>query len=408
MAQGRLTGVSWRELSSEPTPTVSPAGSTTAAKTMTSHAALGSAPSLRIGDTPLPVLGSARVYVCGITPYETTHVGHAATFVWGDVAARVLRLTGATVEVCRNVTDVDDHVLIQAKRDGVPWRSLAIQETYRFERDMAQLGVVRPTYEPRSRDYVGEVIALAAHLLSNGAAYERNGSVYFRGADVASRAGLDRASAIELARQRGGHPDDPDKDDPLDAALWQRSAGSEPAWPSPWGPGRPGWHAECTAMSLATFGPTVDVHVGGEDLAFPHHAYEAAQAEAFTGVRPFARAWMHVGSVLVDGEKMAKSTGNLVYVHDVLDRYPPGALRLLILSRPWSEAWEFDEAGLEQAAGDLESLWRYGAEPGDRDVAEHEVAIALLDDLDVPRALAIAKQSGGQVLRDLVALLGLS
>ena len=194
MAQGRLTGVSWRELSSEPTPTVSPAGSTTAARTMTSHAALGSAPSLRIGDTPLPVLGSARVYVCGITPYETTHVGHAATFVWADVAARVLRLAGATVEVCRNVTDVDDHVLIQAKRDGVPWRSLAIQETYRFERDMAQLGVVRPTYEPRSRDYVDEVIALAAHLLSNGAAYERNGSVYFRGADVASRAGLDRAS----------------------------------------------------------------------------------------------------------------------------------------------------------------------------------------------------------------------
>ncbi len=408
MAQGRLTGVSWRELSSEPTPTVSPAGSTTAAKTMTSHAALGSAPSLRIGDTPLPVLGSARVYVCGITPYETTHVGHAATFVWADVAARVLRLAGATVEVCRNVTDVDDHILIQAKRDGVPWRSLAIQETYRFERDMAQLGVVRPTYEPRSRDYVDEVIALSAHLLSNGAAYERNGSVYFRGADVASRAGLDRASAMELARQRGGHPDDPDKDDPLDAALWQRSAGSEPAWPSPWGPGRPGWHAECTAMSLATFGPTVDLHVGGEDLAFPHHAYEAAQAEAFTGVRPFARAWMHVGSVLVDGEKMAKSTGNLVYVHDVLDRYPPGALRLLILSRPWSEAWEFDEAGLEQAASDLESLWRYGAEPGDRDDAEHEVAIALLDDLDVPRALAMAKQSGGQVLRDLVALLGLS
>ena len=152
-------------------------------------------------------------------------------------------------------------------------------------------------------------------------------------------------------------------------------------------------------MSLATFGPTVDLHVGGEDLAFPHHAYEAAQAEAFTGVRPFARAWMHVGSVLVEGEKMAKSTGNLVYVHDVLDRYPPGALRLLILSRPWSEAWEFDEAGLEQAAGDLESLWRYGAEPGDRDIAEHEVAIALLDDLDVPRALAMAKQSGASAPR---------
>ena len=292
MVQQRLTGMSWREWSSEPTSVVSPAGSNAAARTMTAHAALGPAPLLCIGDARLSVLGRARMYVCGITPYETTHVGHAATFVWADVAARILRLTGTTVEVCRNVTDIDDHLLVQAKRDGVDWRSLATQETYRFERDMAQLGVVRPTYEPRSRDYVDEVIVLGDHLLATGAAYERNGSVYFRGTDVASRAGLGRDQAIELARGAAGIPDDPDKDDPLDAALWQRSVGDEPAWSSPWGPGRPGWHAECTAMSVATFGPTVDVHVGGEDLAFPHHAYESLQAEAFTGVRPFARASM--------------------------------------------------------------------------------------------------------------------
>jgi cysteinyl-tRNA synthetase len=198
---------------------------------------------------------------------------------------------------------------------------------------MAQLGVIRPAYEPRSRDYVDDVIVLAAHLLAKGMAYERNGSVYFRGTDVASRSGLDRDQAIELARAHGDNPGNPDKDDPLAVALWQRYVGDEPAWPSPWGPGRPGWQAECTAMSVATFGPTVDLHVGGEDLAFPHHAYEAALAEAFTGVQPFARAWMHVGSVLTEGEKMAKSAGNLVYVHDVLDRFPPAALRLLILSR---------------------------------------------------------------------------
>jgi cysteinyl-tRNA synthetase len=408
MTKGRLRAVAWREWSSEPAPVISPAGSKTAAKTMTAHAGLGSAPALRVGATRLPVLGRARMYVCGITPYETTHVGHAATFVWADIAARVLRLAGAAVEVCRNVTDVDDHLLVQAQRDGVAWRSLATQETYRFEGDMAALGVVRPTYEPRSRDYVDEVIALTQELLAGGAAYARNGSVYFYGAEVAHGAGLDRDRAIALAGEHGGHPDDPDKDDRLDVALWQRSVGDEPAWPSPWGPGRPGWHAECTAMSLATFGPTVDLHVGGADLAFPHHAYEAAQAEAYTGVRPFARAWMHVGSVLVDGEKMAKSAGNLVYVHDVLDRFPPGALRLLTVSRPWAEPWEFDEAGLEAAAGELENLWRYGAASGDREVAEHEMALALLDDLDVPKALAIAKQAGGQVLRDLVALLGLS
>jgi cysteinyl-tRNA synthetase len=361
-----------------------------------------------VGASRLPVLGTARIYVCGITPYEMTHVGHAATFVWADVAARVLRLVGATVEVCRNVTDVDDELLVHARRAGVPWRSLAIQETYRFERDMAALGVVRPTFEPRSRDYVDEVVALSLELVDRGAAYVRNGSVYFPGADVAAASGLSRERAVELAREHGGRPDDPDKDDPLDAALWQRSGGDEPAWPSPWGPGRPGWHAECTTMALSTFGPTVDLHIGGADLAFPHHAYEAAQAETYTGVRPFARAWMHVGNVLVEGEKMAKSTGNLVYLHDVLDRYPAGALRLLILSRPWAEPWEFTEADLDGAAAELEQLWRHGSTGGDRDAAEHEVAVALLDDLDVRQALDIATTAGGQVLRDLVALLGLS
>ena len=386
---------------------VSPAASTVSAKAMSVHAALGPAPALRLGQVRVPVLGRACMYVCGITPYETTHVGHAATFVWADVVARVMRLTGASVQVCRNVTDIDDHLLVQARREGVEWRSLATQETYRFERDMAALGVVRPTYEPRSRDFVDEVISLAAELVRVEAAYIRNGSVYFRGRDVPHAAGFDRASAELLAREHGGHPDDPDKDDPLDAALWQRSVGDEPAWPSPWGPGRPGWHAECTAMALTTFGPTVDVHVGGADLAFPHHAYERAQAEAYTGVRPFARAWMHVGNVLVDGEKMAKSAGNLVYVHDVLDGFPPGALRLLILSRPWSEPWEFTESALDAAAGDLEDLWRFGAASGDADVAEHEVALALLEGLDVPRALDIAKSAGGQVLRDVVTLLGL-
>ncbi len=404
----RLTGVSWREWESERTGPVSPAATRATARSMSAHAGLGASPAVRIGGNRVPVLGKARIYVCGITPYETTHVGHAATFVWADVAARVLRLAGATVEVCRNVTDVDDHLLLQARREGVSWRSLATQETYRFERDMAALGVVRPTFEPRSRDYVDEVIALALELVDRGAAYERDGSVYFRGADVVVAAGLSREDALELAHEHGGQPDDPNKDDPLDAALWQRSVDDEPAWPSPWGSGRPGWHAECTAMALSTFGPTVDVHIGGADLAFPHHAYEAAQAEAYTGVRPFARAWLHAGNVMVDGQKMAKSTGNLVYVHDVLDRYPPGALRLLILSRPWSEPWELSEGDLDQAAGELEQLWRHGSASGDREAAEHEVAVALLDDLDVPRALEVAKAAGGQVLRDLVALLGLA
>jgi cysteinyl-tRNA synthetase len=365
-------------------------------------------PSVRIGGTPVPVVGRARMYVCGITPYDTTHLGHAATFVWADVAARILRTSGVEVDLCRNITDIDDDLLIQARDRHVNWRSLAIQQTYRFERDMSDLRVARPSYEPRSHDYVEEVIALTSHLLLRGAAYERNGSVYFRGDGVHRSIELDRDEAIRLAAERGGHPDDPDKDDPLDAALWQRSVGDEPGWDSPWGRGRPGWHAECSAMALATLGPSIDIHAGGADLAFPHHAYEAAQAEAFSGVRPFARSWLHVGTVLVDGAKMAKSTGNLVLVHDLLERWSPGAIRLLILSRPWHQGWDYREDDLDRAAGQLEQLWHYGATSGGNDAASDEVHRALLDDLDVARALAVAKEAGGQVLRDVVALLGLS
>jgi cysteinyl-tRNA synthetase len=347
------------------------------------------------------------MYVCGITPYDTTHVGHAATFVWADVAARILRLSGVEVDLCRNITDIDDHLLAGARDREVNWRSLAVQQTYRFERDMDDLRVARPTYEPRSYDFVGEVITLADRLVAAGVAYDRNGSVYFRGAGVHRTVELDRDEAIRLAAERGGHPDDPDKDDPLDAALWQRSIGDEPGWDSPWGRGRPGWHAECSAMALATLGPSIDIHAGGADLAFPHHAYEAAQAEAFSGVQPFARTWLHVGTVLIDGEKMAKSTGNLVLVNELLDRWSPGAIRLLILSRPWHQAWEFSEDDLDRAAGQLEQLWHYGATSGGNAAAE-EVQRALLDDFDVTRALEVAKEAGGQVLRDVVALLGLS
>ena len=368
---------------------------------------LGAPPVARVNGVRLPTVGRARMYVCGITPYDTTHLGHAATFVWADVASRVLGLAGASVEVCRNVTDIDDHLLAEARAGGVPWRSLAVQQTYRFDRDMTELGVPRPSYEPRSYDHVDDVIALAAELLTDGAAYERNASVYFRAGDILERAGLTREEAIALAGERGGHPDDPDKDDPLDAAVWQRSTGDEPAWDSPWGRGRPGWHAECTAMALATFGPTVDLHVGGADLAFPHHAYEAAQAEAYTGVVPFARAWMHVGSVLFGGRKMAKSDNNLVFVHDLLERWPPGVIRLLVLSRRWQDAWEFEEAQLRAAAAELESLYHYQAKAGGSEAAAREVGLALLDDLDVPRALATAKAAGGQVQRDLVSFLGL-
>ncbi|HEX2118754.1 MAG TPA: cysteine--tRNA ligase, partial [Acidimicrobiales bacterium] len=319
---------------------------------------------LRVNGRPVPVIGTARIYVCGITPYGTTHLGHAATFVWIDVLARLLRHTGVEVEVCRNITDVDDDLLEQARRQHDDWRMLAARQTYRFEDDMRQLRVGSPTFEPQAHVYVDEVIALAQALLSSGTAYQRGGAVYYPGTAVAERAGLERDAALALVAEHGGRPDDADKDDPLDTPVWQRSAEGEPSWPSPWGQGRPGWHAECSAMALATLGPGIDVHGGGADLIFPHHAFEAAQAEDATGVRPFARSWLHVGTVTVGGQKMAKSTGNLVLVHELLkDAWPAGAVRLLLIDRPWASSWDYREEDLAAAAERLDRLWSRAGSP---------------------------------------------
>lgn len=362
---------------------------------------------LRLGGRPLAVVGRARMYVCGITPYDVTHLGHAATFVWTDVAARVLRHLGAEVELTRNVTDVDDVLLEAAREAGSPYDRFAAVQQFRFDQDMAALGVRRPTHEPRAHTYVTHVIALAAALLGAGRAYVRDGSVYFRGGDVYAGAGLHREAATALAAEYGGRVDDPAKDDPLDVAVWQASGPGEPSWPGPWGPGRPGWHAECTAMALATYGPALDLHGGGADLRFPHHAYEAAQAEAVTGVRPFARAWMHVGTVRVGGEKMAKSAGNLVLVSDLLGKHRAAAIRLLLLDRGWAGHWDYDPAGLAAAEQRLDELHSAAGRSDGSTAAERAVVEALLDDLDVPRALRLALDEGGRAARTLVEILGL-
>ncbi len=331
------------------------------------------------------------MYVCGITPYDVTHLGHAATFIWSDLAARVLHgLCGVPVEVCRNVTDVDDDMLAAARRADVYYDQLAAVQQFSFEQDMAALGVRPPTFAPRVHQHVDDVIALAAALLERGAAYARGGSVWFRGADV---------------------PGCPDGVEPADVSIWQSSADpTEPAWPSPWGPGRPGWHAGCTVMALARLGPGIDLHTGGEDLRYPHHAFESAMAEAVTGVTPFARAWLHVGAVRLDGEKMAKSTGNLVLVRDVLARVRPAVLRLALLDRSWPAAWDFDETVLAAAEQRLDALYVAAGCPGEASAAvTAEVSAALLANLDVPKAVDAAMEAhgGGGAARLLVSLLGL-
>jgi tRNA synthetases class I (C) catalytic domain len=253
-------------------------------------------------------------------------------------------------------TEIDDVLQAAAGRAGEPYDRFAAMQQFYFERDMTALGVGRPSAEPRAHSHIGQFIALAAGLLAQGAAYERDGRVYFRGAAAARRAMPDEAAALRLAEEYGDHPDDPRKDDPFDVAVWQSAQPGEPACESPWGPGRPGWHAECAAMALHAFGPAIDVHAGGGDLRFPHHAYQAAMAEAFTGVTPFARARLNAGVVRVGGAKMAKSTGNLVLVSDVLAGYPAAAVRLLILDRRWDQDWDYSYAGLEEAAARLERL----------------------------------------------------
>jgi cysteinyl-tRNA synthetase len=353
------------------------------------------------------VVGRARLYVCGVTPYDVTHLGHAATFVWVDAVDRVLRRLGAQVEVCRNVTDVDDVLSAAAQRAGQPYDRFAAVQAFHFERDMDALGVRRPTHEPRAHTFVPQVVDLAGALLEAGVAYCADGGVYVPGAPVAERAGLDRDSALALLADNGGRTDDPAKRDPLDQAVWQPSSAEEPAWPSPWGPGRPGWHAECTAMALSTYGPSIDLHAGGADLRFPHHAFESAQAEAVTGVVPFARAWLHVGTVGIDGQKMAKSTGNLVFAADLVERTSGAVVRTLLLDRPAQQGWDYTDDALDRAASRLDALHTAAGRPGSDDAAVRAVLAALADDLDVSRALDLAVEAGGQAARELIGVLAL-
>jgi cysteinyl-tRNA synthetase len=372
------------------------------------HTARGAAAAVIAGQRT-ELLDRARVYACGITPYDVTHLGHAAAFVWVDTLGRTLRFLGVEPEVCRNVTDVDDVLDAAARRAGAAYDTFAAIQQFQFERDMAALNVRAPEHEPRAHRYVEQVIRLASGLLDAGAAYASEGGVYFRGGDVASRAGLERAEAIRLSGEYAGRPDDPAKDDPLDTAIWQASETGHPAWDSPWGPGRPGWHAECAAMAMSVFGPAVDIHAGGADLRFPHHAYHAAMAEAFTGVRPYARAWLHVGTVTIGGAKMAKSAGNLVLLEELLAGHPAAAVRLMILDRPWAESWDYQPGLLDAAVARLENLYQAAGRGAASDpAAVDEMRRLLATELDVRAALDLAIGTGGGPARTLASVLGLT
>jgi cysteinyl-tRNA synthetase len=349
----------------------------------------------------------ARIYVCGVTPYDVTHLGHAATYVWVDALTAVLRDSGITPTVCRNVTDVDDVLTAAAARAGTANDTFAYLQQYDFDRDMAALRVARPQHEPRARHHVDQVVAIAAALVATDAAYVAGGGVYFPGKAVAETAGLTPEEALRLATEYGGRPDDPHKRHSLDAAIWQGADDSELAWDSPWGPGRPGWHAGCSAMVMSTYGSSLDIHAGGADLYFPHHAFEAAIAEALTGVTPYARQWFRAGIVGIDGAKMAKSTGNLILVDDLLQDYSATAVRLMLLDRLWSRSWDYTPALLDAAAMRLDALRTAAGRSASDTAPVAAVRTALRNDLDVTAAIDIAIETGGTAAQRLVSLLRL-
>jgi len=394
------------------TPAVDPLQSATAAATTApTHAQEGGryllhehrARPVRIAGVDLLTAGPLRMYCCGITPYDVTHVGHAATFVWADLIASLVHATGSHAVVARNVTDVDDVLTAAARTRGRHFDELAATQEFLFNRDMTALSVAPPTMSPHARTHVPAVTRLAAALLDAGAAYERDGFVYFRGDAVPGRAGLDEDTALAASRAYGDQHDVPGRESVFDVPVWRPSPEDDPAWPSPWGWGRPGWHAECSAMAVAALGHSVDVLLGGSDLAFPHHAYQAAMVEAASRVTPFARAVVHVGEVRLDGEKMAKSTGNLVLVSDLLERYTGRQIRFTLLNRRWDAPWECTDAEFEHGAAVLDRLTAAVGDTG-ADAVE-PVLTRLLTDLDVPGAVALALAEGGagaRFLRDLL------
>ncbi|MFT7597310.1 MAG: L-cysteine:1D-myo-inositol 2-amino-2-deoxy-alpha-D-glucopyranoside ligase [Acidimicrobiales bacterium] len=347
------------------------------------------------------------MYTCGITPYDATHLGHAAAFVGYDVLQRRLRDLGHETKCVRNVTDVDDSILAKARELGVHYLDLAAAETARFDDDMVALDMLPSFSEPRATSAIADIRGFIGTLIDKGHAYESAGAVYF---DVTTWSrfgeisGYDQATMLEYAAERGGFPDDPNKRNKLDFILWQPSLEGEPAWESLWGSGRPGWHIECSALAMRDLGDTIDLHGGGTDLIFPHHECEAAQSEAATG-EPFVRHWMHQAMVRMDGEKMSKSLGNLVFVSELRKTYDTRAIRLGVVQHHYRDEWEWSDNLMPESQAQVERWIAAGAGSG----ALGDVRAALDNDLDTPAAVAAidAAVANGEGISEAAMLLGI-
>ena len=390
---------------------------------------LGTGPAPVVHDTasgeptPLDGEGDARLYVCGITPYDATHLGHAATYLTFDLLQRTWLDQGRGVSYTQNVTDVDDPLLERATATGIDWVELAERETQLFREDMTALRVLAPENYIGAVESIDLVVDLVGRLEKAGAVYAVDGDLYFEvHADPAfgSVSGWDSATMARIFGERGGDPERPGKRDPLDCLLWQAERPGEPAWDSRLGRGRPGWHIECAAIALAHLGTDFDVQGGGSDLVFPHHEMSASEASVATGER-FARSYVHAGMVGFEGEKMSKSKGNLVLVSALRTAgHDPMAIRLALLAHHYRSDWEWFDTELTTAEARL-AAWRTAmsrdsAAPGAPVVADLRAALA--SDLDAPAALAVidawASEPGddtaaaGQVRLAIDALLGVA
>jgi L-cysteine:1D-myo-inositol 2-amino-2-deoxy-alpha-D-glucopyranoside ligase len=366
-----------------------------------------------------------RLYVCGITPYDSTHLGHANTYLTYDLLVRRLEDLGHEVHLVRNVTDVDDSILPKARELGIDFLELAATEIKRFHADMEALNTRPPAAEPRATESIEPIIDLVQRLHDQEHTYTVDGITYF---DVSTAPRFGRLSGyaedtmLALAAERGGTPADLRQRNPLDFILWQPSADDEPTWDSPFGPGRPGWHIECSAMSWHHFGETLDLHGGGSDLIFPHHECERVQSELGYG-QTFARHWMHAGMVAYQGTKMSKSLGNLVFISELIKANAPQAIRLALMGHHYRDDWEWFDGDIDDGQARYERIVdavAIGTGPNPAP-ALAQIRAALDNDLNAPvardalDALAQGILSGagddptsGAGLKEAAALLGIS
>ncbi|GAC1391565.1 MAG: cysteine--tRNA ligase [Ktedonobacteraceae bacterium] len=367
-------------------------------------------------ETFVPLDDTVRIYVCGVTPYDTTHLGHAFTYVSFDTLIRYLEFSGYKVKYVQNVTDIDDDVLRKARELGMQWDELGRRETERFLRDMDALNVRRPDVYAKATDEIPGIIAIATTLIERGYAYVSEGCVFYDVHSDPDFGGMARAvglkdyqAMLKVANEHGNFPDDKRKRDPLDFVLWQAQAPGEPAWQSPWGPGRPGWHIECSAMSMHHLGTQIDIHGGGADLSFPHHTCEIAQSEHYTELAPFSRIWAHTGMVYQDGEKMSKSLGNLTLVSNLLKEYSADAIRIVLLSHHYRYSWECFPADIKIAADTANTMQQLRTLIGtnlshesteDTELLHNRFLSVMDNDLNTPEAIHMVRRAAQTALEE--------